>query len=333
MGGLVGRFASSPAGLPILATLCLAVIAIVPVAIFKLPQNSQLITLGLFNNVTVSGWAYVGWWLLIPVVAFAIATLTRILPAAAPYRKVADQLALLALVAVLVWAFTGGSIGADIRQARNEMRGLMGSRVVEQFRFLILPYYGAILALVAPALLFAARLRERPRKDSGSLQAKTETAHTKSENAKDWLSPWGIAAIVLALVGILAIGFVIVGMVGFFLFGGVGPDWFRFFMMVFLVVAVAAAATFGLGYVLSARLNRPTGLKTVSKFLIGAGSVGAGIMIGLMTATDQRIGGATFIIAVVVALIPFAVIVMTFITKRRSRSAGQTGRETIAPKL
>ncbi|MFD1198001.1 hypothetical protein ACFQ3K_06675 [Brucella gallinifaecis] len=315
LGKLIRRFASSPAGLPALATLCLALIAVVPVVMFQLPRNSQLVRLGLFDNATVSGWTYVGWWLLIPVLAFAAATVTRILPVVGPYRKIADQIAFVTFAGVLVWSFTGGSIGADIRQARDEMRGLMGSRLVDQFRFLIFPYYGAILALVAPALLIAAGLRERPRKLAA-------TSQPKHEDAKEWTSPWGFGAIGLAVIGVGAFGFAIVGLVGFFLFGGVGPNWFRFIMIVFLIIAIGMAATLFLRHVLAAKLNRPSDLKTLIILVTGGGSLGAGIVIGLMATDNYRIGAVRAIIAVLVALIPLGIAIATVIKRRRSQYAG-----------
>lgn len=314
LGKLIGRSASSPAGLPAMATLCLVLMAFAPVTIFKIPRNSQLITLGLFDNVTISGLNFIGWWMFIPVVAFAASTMTRLLPAMAPYRKLADQFSFLSLAGVVIWALTGGSIGADIRQAREQMRGMMGSRVVDQFRFMILPYFGAILAVAAPALLIAARIREKPRNPA-------ETRQVKSGGpTMGWLSAWGVGGIVVGLIGIAAVGFTIVGVVGFFVFGGVGPNWFRFLVVLILAAAVVAVAGMVLHYVMLNKLNRPVSKQTILMLLIGAGSAGAGITIALMTAGDRRVGAAQVIVATLVALIPFAMTVA--IASRRNRSRG-----------
>ncbi len=316
LGKLLGRGVSSPAGLPGIATVCLLLAVFLPVVIFKIPRDSQLITLGLFDNITVSGLNYIGWWIFIPVAAFGVASLTRMLPAIASYRKLADQVAFLALAAILVWAVMGGAIGADIREAREQMRAMMGSRAADQFRFIIFPYFGAVLAVVAPILLAIARIRERP--------ARTKTtASSPSGNARSWASRWGVVVIAIGLAGIAACGFAIVGIVGFFVFGGVGPNWLRFMFILFLLVLVAAAAVIALGYVLSAKLNRATEMKRLVTAVIGTGSVVAGILIGIMTAVDRRVDSIPALLAVLTALIPLALVIAMALASRRTRSAGQ----------
>lgn len=307
---------TSPAGLTGLATILLLGSLFMPVVTIKMNSANPLAMLGLVNGRSISGLDYVGSWGFIPVIAFAAATAARVIPAIAQYRKLLDQLAFLLLAAILIWAITGGSIGADLRQAQREMTGLLGSRAGDQFRFLFLPYFGAIPVLAAPLLLIVAKTWER------QASKRSSRSVTEAGARLSWLSKWGVSAIAVGLVGIAAAAFFVFGLMVTARFG-TGTNWIRALALMGLSALTIVATCAFVQFILTTKLEKEISRRALVSGMIAIGSVIGGLTSAFMMVTDISRGFVHPIYGVIMILVPFLIAALATFAFRRSIKAAR----------
>ena len=135
--------------------------------------------IGISSVVSFTGSEMGGWTAWVAVMAFVAATATRFVPSIVPYRRILDLVALVMVVAVLVYAVFASPIATaaqQVHQAQAQLGGLMGGglggsaaggfgrapvQVQSPVSFSVLPHVGVVPFLLAPVFLFLARRRER----------------------------------------------------------------------------------------------------------------------------------------------------------------------------
>lgn len=238
LGKAIQRLHSTPAGYPAVATILLVLMLFVPLATVVMGALSGR------AGAAVPGLDYLGWYAWIPVFTFAAATLTRLVPQAMPYRNLVDRIAFASIIATVVWAIMGGDVGAELRQAKAELRKFGGSSAANGLTYVIYPHIGAALLVLAPVLLFLGRVRS------------TGVKGVPTGRNMDMTSPWLIAAV---LSGLAAIGFALGTVAGIIMMisdvrrGAVSP-LFAVILIVGLFL-VTALATYGCRYIFLKKLG------------------------------------------------------------------------------
>ena len=131
--------------------------------------------IGISSVVSFTGSEMGGWTAWVAVMAFVAAAATRFVPAIVPYRRILDLVALVMVVAVLVYAMLASPISEasqQVHQAQTQFGSLMGGGMAGGFgrnatrgpspvSFSILPHIGVLPFVLAPVFLFMAGRRER----------------------------------------------------------------------------------------------------------------------------------------------------------------------------
>ena len=135
--------------------------------------------IGISSVVSFTGSEMGGWTAWVDVMAFVAAAATRFVPAIVSYRRILDLVALVIVVAVLVYAVFASPIATaaqQVHQAQAQLGGLMGgslgggmgggfgrnaASMQSPVSFSVLPHIGVVPFLLAPVFLFLARRRER----------------------------------------------------------------------------------------------------------------------------------------------------------------------------